>query len=76
MAEATNELIYEVLKKIQRDVLLIRHDMRGLREEITAMRGHVIAIQRDISKVYDRLGGLETPVDRIERRLELAEAPV
>ena len=38
MAEATNELIYEVLKKIQRDVLLIRHDMRGLREEITAMR--------------------------------------
>jgi len=47
MAEVTNDLIYEVLKRVQEDVSLARSEIKGVREEVTAIRGHVLAIQRD-----------------------------
>ena len=75
MAEVTNDLIYEVLKRVQEDVSTVRQDMRGMREEMTAMRGHMLAIQRDVNNIYERLATLEVRADRIERRLELADAP-
>lgn len=74
MAEVTNELIYEVLKKVQEDVGSLRNDVRSIREEMIAMRGHLNAVQRDVANIYDRLAVLDMRVDRIERRLELSDA--
>ena len=70
-APITNELMYEVLKKIQADVSHIRgrtddHDQQfiSLREQINSLQGDLIRLDKH---VMQRL-------DRIERRLELTDA--
>lgn len=74
MAEVTNELIYEVLKKIQDSVVRLENGQREIREELIAMRGHMLAMQRDIHNIYERLDDHGRRLDRIERRLELSDA--
>jgi uncharacterized protein Yka (UPF0111/DUF47 family) len=75
MPAASNELIFEVLKKVQEDVSQTRQDMRHVREELIATRGHLLALQKDTNNIYERLTTLESKVDRIERRLELTDTP-
>lgn len=53
MVEVTNELIYEVLKKLQEDVARIQTDLKSVREELGALRGHQLAMQKDIHNLYD-----------------------
>lgn len=52
MPEVTNGLIFEVLKNIQHDISFIKADVHEIKEEIHATRGHIIAIQTDISNLY------------------------
>jgi len=72
MAEVTNELIYEVLKKMQDRLSGIEHSVQEVRTEIVALRGHMIAVQQDVANIYGRMAGVEVRLDRIDRRLELA----
>jgi predicted nucleic acid-binding Zn-ribbon protein len=74
MAEITNELLYEVLKKIQADVGHIRnrvddHDSQfiALREQLHNMQGELLRSERQTASVSYRL-------ERIEARLGLADA--
>jgi septal ring factor EnvC (AmiA/AmiB activator) len=71
VVEVTNELIYEVLKKVQEQLGHLEAGQRGIQEELRAIREHQLAMQRDISNIYDSLARLEVRVDHIERRLEL-----
>lgn len=73
MLEVTNELIYEVLKAVQRYLTAVRGDVGDLKQQMTAVRGHLVAIQQDVGNIYDRLGHLEGRADRIEIRLGLVE---
>lgn len=73
MAEATNELIYEVLKNVQFRLDKIENGIDELRQGQNAMRGHMISIQTDISNIYAVLARHEDRFDRIEKRLELRE---
>ena len=41
---------------------------------MTAMPGHMLAIQRDVNNIYERMSSLDTRVERIERRLNLVDA--
>jgi hypothetical protein len=45
-------------------------------EELSAIRGHMKAVQCDVHVIYDRLDSLERRVERIERRLELTSGKV
>lgn len=73
MVEVTNELIYEVLKKIQPDVSLVRTTQQSMSEELSAMRGHMVAMQKDIHNLYDMSHEHGRRLDRIEWRLELRD---
>ncbi|MBU4433510.1 MAG: hypothetical protein KKC14_03735 [Alphaproteobacteria bacterium] len=73
MGEATNDLIFEVLKAIQHDVAQVRLDVRELKAELQAMRGHMLATHQDVANVYLALDRQDGRLNRIERRLELAE---
>ena len=75
MTAVTSELIYEGLKKVQEDVSQTRQDVRNVRDELIATRGHLLALQKDTNNIYERLTTLEIKVDRVERRLELTDAP-
>ena len=76
MTEVTNELLYEVLKKLQDQGNRSGDDMRRIRDELSAMRGHMVALQHDIHIIYDQMLEHGKRLDRIERRLELADTPV
>jgi hypothetical protein len=71
MAEVTNELLYEVLKSVQREVSLLREGQAQAREAMIALRGHMHAIQQDVNNIYGILARHDARHDRIERRLDL-----
>jgi hypothetical protein len=75
MAEVTNELIYEVLKSMQTRLSNIEMGMAEMRTELRELRGHMLAVQTDIANLYVGQGNIEARLGRIERRLELTDAP-
>jgi hypothetical protein len=75
MAEISNDLIYEVLKAVQHDISQIKGEMRDVKLELNAIRGHVISVQQDVHNVYGVLGRQDLRFDRIERRPELNDTP-
>jgi hypothetical protein len=62
--KVSNELIYEIMKKLQEQMSLVREDMRGVGEELSGVRRHMAAMQRDVHNVDDRL-------DRLAGRLSI-----
>ena len=73
VAEVTNDLLYEVLKSIQVRLSNLDDGQREIRSELQALRGHMVAMQQDISNLYAGQAKIERRLERIERRLELAE---
>lgn len=72
MAEVTNELIYEVLKAMQARLGNIEEGVR----EIRALRTPVHGVQSDLHNLYEAYSALDMRVGRIERRLDIVDAPV
>jgi hypothetical protein len=76
MAEVTQELIfYEVLKQIQSDMVGLKDGQREHSAAMNAFRTRMVALQQDVSNIYAILVRHENRLDRIERRLEITEAP-
>jgi DNA repair ATPase RecN len=73
MAEVTNELIYEVLKQLPDRMSSFDKKMDEVKIELQALRIHSIAMQQDIQNIYSTFVRQEARLDRIERRLEIAE---
>jgi septal ring factor EnvC (AmiA/AmiB activator) len=73
MAEVTLELIYEILKQIQSDMMGLRDGQREHTAALNALRTHIVALQQDVSNIYAVLVRHENRLDRIERRLNIAE---
>ena len=75
MAEVTNELIYEILKKIQDDTASVRSDVKEIRGELQSIRIHLHAVENDTNNLYALYGKLDQRLDRTERRIDLVEIP-
>jgi hypothetical protein len=75
MAEVSNELIFDVLKALQRDVGDVKSGIGDVKTESNALGGHMISLQQDVHDIYGILGRHDVHLERIERRLELSEAP-
>ncbi len=75
MAEISADLVYEVLKAVQNDIAQIKGEVRDVKLELNAVRGHLISIQQDVHNIYGVLGRHDLHLERIERRLELGDAP-
>jgi phage shock protein A len=73
MAEVTNDLIYEVLKQLQDRMTRFESKIDEVKAELQALRNHSMAIQQDTPNIYTILGRNDNRLDRIERRLEIAE---
>jgi hypothetical protein len=73
MAEVTNELMYEVLRRIQEDVTALKEGQREHSAALNAIRIHMVGMQQDIQNLYAAFTRHETQLDRIERRLEISE---
>ena len=73
MAEVTNELIYEVLKKLQADIAGVKESLREINGSMNAMRCHLVARTKGIQNIYTILSHHDARLTRIERRLEIVE---
>ena len=82
MAEVTNELMYEVLKAMQTRLAGVDGKIDELKQEMQASRTSQNGIRQEITGVFQEVSGIhatlvrhEGRLDRIERRLELSDAP-
>jgi septal ring factor EnvC (AmiA/AmiB activator) len=74
VAEVTTELVYEALTQMQSDMAAVKEGLRETNSALNAMRTHIVAMQQDIQNIYGVLTRHESRLDRIERRLGIAEA--
>ena len=75
MAEISNELIYEVLKSLQRDAGETKLTMGEIKAELSAVRGYLVSLQQDVHDIYGIMGRHDLHLETIENRLELSDAP-
>jgi predicted nucleic acid-binding Zn-ribbon protein len=73
VAEITNELMFETLKKMHQRFDKLDLAVGEVKSEITAIRGYTYGIQGDITNIYAKLARHDIQLDRIENRLELRE---
>ncbi len=67
MSGDPDNIVLEILRRMDRKVDRISEDMRDLKVRTTSVETGIASIQR-------RIDGLEDRLERIERRLELADA--
>ncbi|WP_217577197.1 hypothetical protein [Mesorhizobium sp. GbtcB19] len=73
MPEVTNELMYELLKKIHSRMDRLENGLGEVRHEIVAVRLQALGTQTDINNIYAITGRIDQRLERIEQRLELRE---
>lgn len=73
MAEITNELMYELMKKIHQRMDRLDYGLGEVKHEIAAMRLQSLSSQTDINNIYAVTARIDERLDCIERRLELRE---
>lgn len=82
MADVTLELMFGVLKSLRARLAQVDGKIDELKQEIQASRTSQNGIRQEITSVFQEISGIhaalvrhEGRLDRIERRLELNEAP-
>ncbi|PDQ19616.1 hypothetical protein CN311_18585 [Mesorhizobium sanjuanii] len=73
MAEVTNDLMFELLKRVHHEIGELRQDVSETKRELNVMRGHMAATQSDIHNIYGILARQDERLERIDRRLDLRE---
>ena len=73
MPEVTNELMFELLKRVHHEIGELRQDVSETKRELNVMRGHMVATQSDIHNIYGILARQDERLERIDRRLDLRE---
>jgi septal ring factor EnvC (AmiA/AmiB activator) len=82
MPDVTLELMFEVLKPVQARLTQVDGKIDELKQEMQASRTAQNGIRQEITSVFVEISGIhktlirhEDRLDRIERRLELSDAP-
>jgi septal ring factor EnvC (AmiA/AmiB activator) len=76
MAEATQDLMYEILEQLQADMAEVKQAQHETNHRLNALTTHVVGLHQDVSNIYSMLTRQEGRLERIGRRLEISEAPV
>jgi hypothetical protein len=73
MAEATTDLLYELLKSIHRRMDRLDAGLSEVKQELTPLRLSTMGIHTDIHDIFGMLTRHDERFDRIERRLDLRD---
>jgi hypothetical protein len=73
MTGETENFVLEILKRMQGDMALMREEMRGMRVEMGGIKQHIAAFMAHEVKQDSDIDAIKLRLDRIERRLELAD---
>lgn len=69
----TNELIYEVLKKLQTDVAQIKETQRDHSQQFIRLREDINGIRSDALRQERSVASMQTDIERINQRLGLID---
>lgn len=72
----SNDLIYEVLKALQKDVAAIKADTREMKSALIGIREQLHTLDGNFLRQERVMASFDTRIDRIETRLELTTSPV
>ncbi|MDP2412239.1 MAG: hypothetical protein Q8M26_18390 [Pseudolabrys sp.] len=82
MAEATSELMFEILKAVQARLEQVdgkadenKLNMQAMRTQMQGLHHDLVGIHQELNGMHATLIRHETRLDRIERRLDLTDAP-
>lgn len=70
----TNELLYEVLKKIQTDIAALKMDLSDVKGSILQLREDVHRFEGGMLRIERMDAGTQLRLDRIETRLNISDA--
>ena len=68
-----DSLVLEQLRAIRSDIGKVVNEMQTMRVEMTAMRQHMAGMMTIQEHDHVDIAGIKTRLDRIEKRLELAD---
>ena len=75
MTESVENLVLEQLRAIRGDITRLFEEMRGLRTEMMSVRHYVRGLELSQDVDHGDIASIKDRLDRIERRLELADGP-
>ena len=73
MPSVTNELLLEILKRIQQDNVDLKRLIKDVKDNVLSAREDVHSLRSDILRQEKALATVEVDVDRIKNRLDIAE---
>ena len=73
MADQTQELMFEILRKLQADITTIKDGQRDTRQDSASLRNYMHLLQGDFNNMRGTMTQVLDRLDRIENRLELRE---
>ena len=71
----TNELLFEQLKAIQAKLADMASDITELKTDMRGIKSHMAGFMQSEVAQDNAIASMQTRLDRIERRLDLADAP-
>ncbi len=75
MANDTDNIMLEILKKLQAGQSRLEDGQRQTNERLAAIEHHMAGFHLSLTTHTDEMDTLKSRIDRIERRLELADDP-
>ena len=69
----TNQLLLETLKAMQAKLSDVANDVSDMKADMRGLKGHVAAFMQSEVAQDGAIASIQAKIDRIERRLELAE---
>jgi predicted nucleic acid-binding Zn-ribbon protein len=70
----TNDLMYELLKRMQGDLSDLKRDVLSMGIQLASVEQHAAASQVEIARISSDMARMKTDVGTIKRRLDLVEA--
>ena len=74
MTGETENLVLEILKKIQSDLAYVRQDVGDLKLRNASIENHLASLHLDMVQLGARIDTLARRIERVETRLGLADA--
>jgi tetrahydromethanopterin S-methyltransferase subunit G len=71
MNESTENLVLEILRRMQADMAILRDDMRDVKTRLSSIEGRLAHSSADHATQSLRIDRLEDRLERIEHRLDI-----
>ena len=73
MTDETQNLVLDILRKIQADIAILKTDIKDIKNQLIDIRTHLVTMQNDALRQERAMAAVQLRIERIESRLELTE---